>query len=662
MTGNTQGKVIWTPSGERIEKSVMTDYMDWLKKEKGVQAKDYTELWKWSVDELEPFWESIWQYCGVAGNRSYSNVLQGDSMIGAKWFSGATLNFTENIFSERNPGQTALYFRSESTPTRSISWGELEKQVASVAKKLKDMGVKAGDRVAAYLPNIPEAAIAFLATASVGAVWSICSPDFGSKSVITRFGQIEPVVFIAVDGYSYNGKTFDKRSDVEEIRKQLPTVKQAVFVPYIGEGVPESYMAWEELLEEDVPLAAEPMPFDHPLWIVYSSGTTGLPKPIVHSHGGIVLEHKKLMAIQHDLGPDDVVFWFSSTGWIMWNLLIGSWLACPTIVLYDGSPSSPDWGILWELAEETGITFFGTSAPFIAASAKIDARPKEKYDLHKLRSVFSTGAPLTADGYEWIYEHVKSDVWLVSVSGGTDISAAFVGGVPIEPVRIGEIQGRSLGVAADAFDEEGNSLIDEVGELVVTKPMPSMPLYFWGDEGNERYHESYFDHYPGIWKHGDWIKIDGEGRCIIYGRSDSTINRSGVRMGTSDLYRVIAGVDEVFDSLVIDLEVIGKSASLLLFVVLKEGAELNEDLEARIKQEIREQLSPRFAPDRIYQVEDIPKTLNGKKLEVPIRKLLLGFEAERVINADSMSNPESLPFFLELAKELEAERTEKLFS
>ncbi|WP_040226860.1 acetoacetate--CoA ligase [Bhargavaea cecembensis] len=661
MTGYTQGEVIWKPSAERVEHSVMSDYMGWLKEKKGVEVNDYAELWKWSVDELERFWESIWAYCGVVGEPSYSKVLDGDSMIGAKWFEGATINFTENVFAGRDRSKTALYFRSESTPTGSMSWEELEKQVASVAWKLKEMGVKAGDRVAAYLPNIPEAAIAFLATASIGAVWSICSPDFGSKSVITRLGQIEPAVLIAADGYAYNGKVFDKQSELEEIRRQLPTVKQTVVVPYIGEDVPEGCMAWNDLLGEDVPLAAEPLPFSHPLWIVYSSGTTGLPKPIVHSHGGIVLENKKLMMIQHDLRPDDVVFWYSSTGWIMWNLLIGSWLAGSAIVLYDGSPFYPDEGALWELAEETGITFFGTSAPFITNSAKMGAHPKEKYDLSKLKSVFSTGAPLTADGYEWIYEHVKSDVWLVSVSGGTDISAAFVGGVPIESVRVGEIQGRSLGVATEAFDEEGNPLIGEVGELVVTKPMPSMPLYFWGDEGNERYHESYFDHYPGIWKHGDWIKIDEKGRCIIYGRSDSTINRSGVRMGTSDLYRVIASIDEVFDSLVIDLEVIGKTASLLLFVVLKEGVEMNDALEARIKGAIREQLSPRFAPDRIYPVDDIPKTLNGKKLEVPIRKLLLGFEAERMINADSMSNPESLPFFMELAKELEGERVEKLF-
>ncbi|MFC7364156.1 MULTISPECIES: acetoacetate--CoA ligase [Bhargavaea] len=661
MTAATQGEVIWTPSTQRVEQSVMWDYMAWLKKEKGVEVRDYPELWKWSVEQVEAFWESVWEYSGVVGDPSYTTVLEGDSMMEAKWFQGASLNFTENVFSNREANRPALYARSEFLPTRSISWVELEKQVASVAKNLRDLGVKPGDRVAAYLPNIPEAAIAFLATASIGAVWSICAPDFGSDSVVTRFGQIEPVVLIAVDGYSYNGKKFDKRGDVEDIRKQLPTVQHTIFVPYIQEDVPEDCTPWDSLLGEDVPLAAERLPFSHPLWIVYSSGTTGLPKPIVHSHGGIVLETKKMMTIQHDLGPDDVVFWFSSTGWIMWNLLVGSWQAGSTIVLYDGSPSYPDMNILWDLAEETGITFFGTSAPFIASSLKMGVSPKEKHDLSKLKSVFSTGAPLTAESYRWVYDHVKSDVWLVSVSGGTDIAGGFVGGVPIDPVRIGEIQGRCLAVAAEAFDEQGNALTDEVGELVITKSMPSMPIYFWGDQNNERYHESYFDTYPGIWKHGDWIKIDCEGRCIIYGRSDSTINRSGVRMGTSDLYRVIAGVDDVFDSLVIDLEMIGKTASLLLFVVLKEGADLDENLAGQIKKQIRDQLSPRFVPDRIYEVSDIPKTLNGKKLEVPIRKLLLGFEAERVINPDSMSNPESLPFFMELAGELKEKSTEKLF-
>lgn len=656
-----EGDVIWSPSEDRIKDSVLWDFMSWLKREKGVEVKDYTQMWKWSVDELESFWESVWEYSGVISNSPYSKVLGVATMPGAEWFPGSSLNFTENIFAQSQDNHPALYFRSEFISTQEMSWSQLKGQVASVAKGLKELGVGPGDRVAAYLPNIPETVVAFLATASIGAIWSVCSPDFGSRSVIDRFQQIEPVVLLAVDGYWYNGKIFDKRDEVRVIQKTLTSLQHTIFIPYIQEVILEGCTPWQTLLRNEVPLTFEALPFEHPLWIVYSSGTTGLPKPIVQSHGGIILEYKKTMMIQHGYKPGDVVYWFSSTGWVMWNMLIGCLLTGSTIVIYDGSPSYPSMDVLWELAEETGIMFFGTSAPFILNSMKMNVRPKEKYDLSKLKSLFSTGAPLTGDGFKWVYEYVKSDIWLVSASGGTDVCSAFVGGVPIEPVRIGEIQGRSLGVAAEAFDEAGNALTNEVGELVITKPMPSMPLYFWNDEENKRYHESYFDEYPGIWKHGDWIKIDEKGRCVIYGRSDSTINRSGVRMGTSDLYRVIATLDEVMDSLVIDLEVKGKSESLILFIVLKEGHSLDEELCRKLKNQIREHISPRFIPDEIYTVKDIPKTLNGKKMEVPIRKLLLGFDVEKVINSDSMGNPDSLRFFLELATEFNETRTTKLF-
>lgn len=656
-----EGDVIWSPSDDRIKETVLWDFMSWLKSEKGVVVEDYAQMWKWSVDELESFWESVWEYSGIISSSPYSKVLGVATMPGAEWFPGSNLNFTENIFAQSQENQPALYFRSEFISTQEMSWSELKGRVASVAKGLKELGVGTGDRVAAYLPNIPETVVAFLATASIGAIWSVCSPDFGSRSVIDRFQQIEPVVLLAVDGYSYNGKRFDKRDEVQMIQKSLTSLQHTVFIPYIQEEILEGCTPWETLLRHEVQLTFQAVPFEHPLWIVYSSGTTGLPKPIVQSHGGIILEYKKTMMIQHGYKPGDVVYWFSSTGWVMWNMLIGCLLTGSTIVIYDGSPSYPSMDVLWELAEETGIMFFGTSAPFILNSMKMNVRPKEKYDLSKLKSLFSTGAPLTGDGYKWVYEHVKSDIWLVSASGGTDVCSAFVGGVPIEPVRIGEIQGRSLGVAAEAFDEDGNALTNEVGELVITKPMPSMPLYFWNDEDNKRYHESYFDEYPGIWKHGDWIKIVEKGRCVIYGRSDSTINRSGVRMGTSDLYRVIATLDVVMDSLVIDLEVMGKSASLILFVVLKEGHSLDDELRSKLKNQIREHLSPRFIPDEIYAVKDIPKTLNGKKMEVPIRKLLLGFDAEIVINSDSMGNPDSLRFFLELAKEFNETRTTKIF-
>lgn len=655
------GDVIWSPSDDRIKDTVLWDFMSWLKSEKDVVVEDYAQMWKWSVDELESFWESVWEYSGVISNSPYSKVLGETKMPGAEWFPGATLNFAENIFSQSKDNRPSLFFRSEFISTQEMSWSELRRQVASVAKGLKDLGVEPGDRVAAYLPNIPETVVAFLATASIGAIWSVCSPDFGSRSVIDRFLQIEPVVLLAIDGYSYNGKKFDKREEVRTIQKSLTSLQHTIFIPYIQEENLEGCITWQTLLRNKVPLTFEALPFEHPLWIVYSSGTTGLPKPIVQSHGGIILEYKKTMMIQHGYKPEDVVYWFSSTGWVMWNMLIGCLLTGSTIVIYDGSPSYPSMDVLWELAEEVGITFFGTSAPFILNSMKMNVRPKDKFDLSKLKSLFSTGAPLTGDGYRWVYENVKSDIWLVSASGGTDVCSAFVGGVPIEPVRIGEIQGRSLGVAAQAFDEDGNAVTNEVGELVITKPMPSMPLYFWNDKDDKRYHESYFKEYPGIWKHGDWIKINDKGRCVIYGRSDSTINRSGVRMGTSDLYRVIVTLDEVMDSLVIDLEVRGKSGSLIFFLVLKEGYSLDDELRSKLKKQIRENLSPRFIPDEIYAVKDIPKTLNGKKMEVPIRKLLLGFDAEKVINADSMGNPDSLGFFMELAKKYNEKSTTKLF-
>lgn len=655
------GDVIWSPSDDRIKDTVLWDFMSWLKSEKDVVVEDYAQMWKWSVDELESFWESVWEYSGVISNSPYSKVLGETKMPGAEWFPGATLNFAENIFSQSKDNRPSLFFRSEFISTQEMSWSELRRQVASVAKGLKDLGVEPGDRVAAYLPNTPETVVAFLATASIGAIWSVCSPDFGSRSVIDRFLQIEPVVLLAIDGYSYNGKKFDKREEVRTIQKSLTSLQHTIFIPYIQEENLEGCITWQTLLRNKVPLTFEALPFEHPLWIVYSSGTTGLPKPIVQSHGGIILEYKKTMMIQHGYKPEDVVYWFSSTGWVMWNMLIGCLLTGSTIVIYDGSPSYPSMDVLWELAEEVGITFFGTSAPFILNSMKMNVRPKDKFDLSKLKSLFSTGAPLTGDGYRWVYENVKSDIWLVSASGGTDVCSAFVGGVPIESVRIGEIQGRSLGVAAQAFDEDGNAVTNEVGELVITKPMPSMPLYFWNDKDDKRYHESYFKEYPGIWKHGDWIKINDKGRCVIYGRSDSTINRSGVRMGTSDLYRVIVTLDEVMDSLVIDLEVRGKSGSLIFFLVLKEGYSLDDELRSKLKKQIRENLSPRFIPDEIYAVKDIPKTLNGKKMEVPIRKLLLGFDAEKVINADSMGNPDSLGFFMELAKKYNEKSTTKLF-
>ena len=660
MKSLSDGEIIWEPSKEIVDNSVLTEYVTWLEKNKNVRFESYQSLWKWSTAELEAFWSSIWEFCEVQAERKYDQVLTNASMPGAKWFEGSRLNYAENAFYHAKDHNKAIFFRSEHIDKQEINWKELKEKVASVAQSLKNMGVKTGDRVVAYMPNIPETVIAFLAAASIGAVWSSCSPDFGARSVIDRFKQVEPTILFAIDGYQYNGSVYDKASTVAQLQKELTTVKQTVLVPYIHTSNPEveleKAIPWNSLLNEKCELSFTSVPFDHPLWILYSSGTTGMPKPIVQGHGGILLEHLKATRIHQNMKKDDTVFWFTTTGWMMWNLLMGGLLNGATIVLYDGSPSYPNMDALWKLAEDSRMNFFGTSAPFLTNSMKLNIKPKDRYDLTELKSIFSTGAPLSGDGYKWVYQNVKEDVWLSSSSGGTDVCSGFVGGVPTLPVRMGEIQGAALGVHVQAFDERGNSLVNEVGELVITKPMPSMPLYFLNDKDGIRYHESYFDTYPGIWKHGDWIKIDEKGSCIIYGRSDSTINRSGVRMGTSDLYRAVEALDEVMDSLVIDREVLGRGSSLFLFVALKPGITLNTELTAKIKKQVRDQVSPRFIPDQIYSVEQIPKTLNGKKLEVPIRKLLLGFDPDKSVNEDSMSNPESLAFYKELAKELNEEK------
>ncbi|SER82404.1 acetoacetate--CoA ligase [Psychrobacillus sp. OK032] len=665
MKLKTESEVIWNPSQSYIENSQMHQYMNWLKDKKGLTFTDYNELWKWSVNELEEFWKTIWDFSGVKAFRKYDQVLEG-RMPAAKWFTGSRINFAENILLKNQGDKIAIHFRSETIKGTKISWNELQEKVASLAHSLKGLGVKPGDRVASFMPNIPETVIAFLATASIGAIWSSCSPDFGASSVVDRFKQIEPVVLFAVDGYQYNGKLFDKSAAVSQLQRDLgSSLKHTILVNYLEKDQLDEKLddviPWEDFLMQKAELVFESVPFDHPLWIVYSSGTTGLPKPIVHGHGGILLEQFKTMLLHKNLSPNQTFFQFTTTGWVMWNVLVGSLFSGATIVLYDGSPSYPNLEVLWELVEELGVTYFGIGAPFLLNSLKVGVIPKERYDLSKLEVIDSTGAPLSEEGYRWVYENVKKDLWLSSSSGGTDVCTSFVAGVPILPVIIGEIQGRCLGVEAQAFDEEGNPLVNEVGELVITKPMPSMPLYFWNDNENKRYHSSYFDMYPNIWMHGDWIRFDENGSSVIFGRSDSTINRSGVRTGTSDIYRIVEGLDGIMDSLVIDLEVLGRQTSLLLFVVLRTDQLLDAHMEKKIREQIRTQISPRFMPDKIYSVEQIPKTLNGKKMEVPIRKLLLGFEFQKVINPDSMNNPESLPFYINLANELIEKNKEKIF-
>jgi len=658
----TEPEVLWAPSAERVEAANMTRYMRRLEAERGLEfADDYEALWRWSVENIEDFWASIWEFFEVRASRRFDEVLAERTMPGAHWFPGAELNYAENLLAGKPDERVAILHASELRELDQLTWGELREQVARAAAGLRSLGVGRGDRVVAYLPNVPEALVAFLATASVGAIWSSCSPDFGPGSVVDRFAQIEPKVLLAVDGYRYGGRDFDRREVLAGIRRRMPSVEHTVVLPYLHPDPDlaplEPAMLWAELLDRGRPpgeLEFEQVPFDHPLWVLYSSGTTGLPKAIVQGHGGIVLEHLKKMHLHLDAHEGDRVFWFTTTGWMMWNFLAGVLLTDAAIVLYDGSPGTPDMGVLWDLADSTGTTCFGTSASYIAACMKADVEPGAGRNLSALRSVGSTGSPLSPEGFEWVYEHVGEDTWLFSTSGGTDVCTAFVGGVPILPVYLGELQGRALGAAVEAYDEHGNSVVDEVGELVITEPMPSMPLRLWNDPDGSRLRESYFDIYPGVWRHGDWIEITSRGTAVIYGRSDSTINRSGIRMGTSEIYRAVDAVPQVIDSLVVDVPVPGTEGWMPLFVVLREGEELDEELSAEIKRRIREGCSPRHVPDEVFAIAEVPRTLSGKVLEVPVKRILAGTPVERAASRDSLANPAALDPFVELSSKLGA--------
>jgi acetoacetyl-CoA synthetase len=541
VTETAEGTLLWEPSEELKENARISDYMKWLKAERDLSFEDYNELWEWSVTDLEGFWATVWEYCGIKASKPYGRVLGAREMPGAEWFVGAELNYAEHVLrhAAHRPHEPAILHQSEVRSLGEMSWDELQEKTVALAAGLREMGVGRGDRVAAYLPNIPEAVVGLLACASIGAIWSSCSPDFGAGSVVDRFKQIEPEVLLAVDGYRYGGKDYDRIDVVARLQQEIPTLQKTIVLPYLSEDPDtsslENVVMWDDLLawHEGAEISFEQVPFDHPLWVLYSSGTTGLPKPIVHSQGGILIEHLKKVVLHIDLEPDDRFFWFTTTGWMMWNLLLAGLLTGSTVLLYDGNPGYPDMNVLWEFAEKTGMTCFGTSASYITACMKAGIEPGRDFDLTNLESIGSTGSPLPPEGYEWAYEHVKEDLWLFSTSGGTDLCTAFVGGVPLLPVRAGELQARSLGAKVEAFDEEGNPQIGEVGELVITEPLPSMPIYFWNDPEGERYRESYFDIYPGVWRHGDWIKVKDNGACVIYGRSDSTINRGGIRMGTS---------------------------------------------------------------------------------------------------------------------------------
>ena len=631
--------IVWTPSPERIASATITRYREWLNETRGLELEGYPDLWQWSVDELEGFWGSIWEFFEVQASEPYVRVLTTREMPAARWFPGARLSYAEHVFRGRDDSEVAIRHASELRPLGEWTWGELRARAGAVAAALRESGVVAGDRVAAYLPNIPETVAAFLGCASIGATWSSCAPEFGVRSVVDRFAQIEPKVLLAVDGYRYGGRDFDRAEAIAQLERELPTLERTFVLPYLAGG------DWELPTAE---LEPEQLPFDHPLWVLYSSGTTGLPKAIVHGQGGILLEHLKKLRLHLDARAGDRLFWFTTTGWMMWNFLVGGLLSEASIVLFDGNPAHPDLGTLWDLSDAAGITTFGTSAGYIAACQKAGVEPKAGRDLSRLDSVGSTGSPLAPEGFDWVRNRLGEDVWLFSTSGGTDVCTAFVGGVPTLPVYRGELQARALGASVEAWSEDGRPLVGEVGELVITEPMPSMPLYLWGDEDGSRYRESYFSTFPGVWRHGDWIEITARGTAIITGRSDATINRGGVRMGTSELYRSVLAIDEIVDALVVDVPA-GDGSRMTLFVVLRDGSTLDERLELEIRRRIREDCSPRHVPGEVVAAPEIPRTLSGKILEVPVKRLLMGAAADEVASRDSLANPAALDWFAQLA-------------
>jgi acetoacetyl-CoA synthetase len=649
----TQGELMWTPPPDARATSQVGRFMDWLAAERGVALADYDALFRWSVDDLEGFWAAIWDFFGVCAHTPYERVLSERMMPGARWFEGATLNYAEHMVgAEEDLDRVAVLGRSQTRDPVELTFADLRERVARARAGLERLGVGPGDRVVAYLPNIPETLVAFLATASLGAIWATCAPEFGARAVIDRFAIVAPKVLLAVAGYGYGSKHVDRRAEVAAIRSELRTLEQVVHVPYAGnpdDALPDA-REWDDVMAEAAPLRFDPVPFDHPLYVLFSSGTTGLPKPIVHGHGGILVEAFKNHGLSWDLQPGDRLMWFTTTAWMMWNALVSSLLHRTSIVMIDGNPGYPDLSLQWRLAAETKPTFMGASPALLMGCRKagIDLG---SLDLSSIRQLGAAGSPLPAEGYAWVYEQLGPGVLLNCGSGGTDVCTGIVQGGPLMPVYAGEIAGRCLAVDTAAFDPAGNEVVGELGELVIRAPMPSMPVGFWNDPGDERYHASYFEDYPGVWRHGDWILFTERGSCVITGRSDATLNRGGVRMGTGEFYEVVEELDEVLDSLVVHLEDReGGAGELLLFVVLRDGAELDDDLRGRIGRLLRSELSPRHVPDTVEAVPSIPRTLTGKKLELPVKRMLLGAAQADVASRDALADPGAIDAFAAYAR------------
>ena len=643
-------RVLWTPPPDVRETTEIGRYLAWLESERGLVFGDYDALQRWSVDDLTGFWASIWDFFEVKAEAPYSAVLASDAMPGAVWFPDARLNFAEHLEGrDEDAEQVAIVAHSQTRDPVELTFAAFRDQVARARAGLRRLGVGPGDRVVAYLPNAPETLVAFAATASLGAVWASCAPELGPRSVVDRLGQLEPTVLLTVGGYGYRDRSVDRRSEVAEIREALPTLRHVVHVPY-GEHVVPDAVSWDELLAETAALQFAPVPFDQPLFVLFSSGTTGKPKAIVHGHGGILLELSKAHALSWDLKPGGRLLWFSTTSWMMWNALVAALLVRSSVVMLDGDPTWPDPGWQWRVAEETRPTFMGVSPAFLVACRKAGLQPGRDHDLGSIRVFGTAGSPLPDDGYLYVYEQLGPDVLLVNGSGGTDVCSGIVGGSPLLPVYEGEISGRLLGVATEAFDFHGEPVVGELGELVITRPMPSMPVGLWGDADGSRYRSAYFDMFPGVWRQGDWVRFSERGSCVVSGRSDATLNRGGVRLGTGEFYGVIEELPQLTDSLVVHLEdAEGGPGELVLFVVLADGIELNGELRDTITRNLRHELSPRHVPDAIHAVPAIPRTLTGKKLETPVKQILRGTPVERVASRDALLDPAALDAFVALA-------------